>query len=236
MKPHEHLVLVPGMMCDERLWEAQLRALAPLCRSISVADISRSDSITAIAGDVLRESPQCFALAGLSMGGIVALEMWRQMPERITRLALLDTNTSADTVERRESRDALLERVTRGELREVVIDSLKSLYLAEANRNNQEILNTIIEMAMDLGEEVFYRQSRALSGRQDSTGTLGSLNIPTLVLCGKGDTLCPVEFHELIANRIPDSRLVVVENCGHLSTLEQPEQVIRELQAWLRAA
>ncbi len=233
MLSKEHLLLLPGMMCDERLWYAQIEALDGVCASIQVADFSSSDSIAGLAQDVLAHAPSRFALAGLSMGGIVAFELWRQAPERITRMALLDTNACAETDERREMRDDLLIRVLRGELKSVLVDSLKPRYLAQANRNNQALLDMIITMALDLGEEVYARQSNALANRQDSMQTLGTITVPTLVMCGQEDALCPVEFHERIANEIPNAHLVVLEKCGHLSSMEQPEQVSNELAKWL---
>ena len=234
MSSFEHLVLVPGMMCDERQWLEQIRYFEGKCSSVSVANTRKADSIERIAEQILEDTPQIFALAGLSMGGIIAFEMWRQAPQRISKIALLDTNASAETPERGEAREILLERVLSGEISSVVADSLKPQYLAEANRDNQNLLNTIMSMALGLGKEVFERQSRALAARPDSVETLESITVPTLVLCGEEDTLCPVSFHELIASHIPQSRLVTLKNCGHLSTMEQPVRVNREMETWLK--
>ncbi len=232
----EHLLLLPGMMCDERLWAMQSEGLKDECAAITVADLSSADNVYDAADRVLATAPETFALAGLSMGGVVAFEMWRQAPQRITRLALLGTNAEADSPTRRELRDELLARVVQGELKQVMIDSLKPCYLAASNYDNQALLDTIIAMALDLGEDVFIRQTRALRNRPDSVEMLSSISVPTLVLCGREDSLCPVDSHRLMAERIPKARLVIVEECGHLATMEQPQRVTAEMQAWLKAA
>ena len=232
----EHLVLLPGMMCDERLWAAQSGGLQDRCASITVADITSADCMRALAGAVLASAPARFALAGLSMGGIVALEIWRQAPERVSRLALLDTTAYAETPERRALRDQMLGRVRAGEFRQVLTEDLKPHYLARVNRDNRGLLNEISAMALDLGEGVFLRQSRALKHRPDSMQTLATIHVPALILCGAEDALCPPEYHRLMAARVPNARLVVLDQCGHLSTMEQPGRVTAELRAWLRAA
>jgi len=231
----ENLVLLPGMMCDHRQWAPQIDALRDYCASIVVGDTTRADSIQQVAKNVLADAPDQFALAGLSMGGLFAFEMWLQAPDRITRVAILDANASAETDEKRCSREELLNRVLQGELREVFVDTLKFNYLACCNRDNQQLLDLIMDMAVELGAEVFTRQSRAVGTRRESISTLKSINVPALVLCGSEDFICPVGFHELIAEQLPNARLVVVENCGHLSTLEQPSRVNEEFVRWLTA-
>ena len=232
----EHLVLLPGMMCDERLWAAQCQGLKSQCASITVADITAADCIRALAGAVLVNAPEKFALAGLSMGGIIALEIWRQAPERVSRLALLDTTAYAETPERQELRDQLLGRVLQGELRQVLIDHLKPRYLARINRANRALLDSISAMALALGEGVFARQSRALKNRPDSMATLATISVPALILCGAEDALCPPQYHQLMAAQMPNARLVVLDQCGHLSTIEQPRRVTSEMRQWLQAA
>lgn len=232
----EHLVLLPGMMCDERLWAAQRGGLKDRCASITVADITRADCICALAGAVLANAPARFALAGLSMGGIIALEIWRQAPERISRLALLDTTAGAETPQRRALRERMLGRVLAGELKQVLTEDLKPRYLARINRDNRGLLNEISAMALSLGDGVFARQSRALKHRPDSIATLATINVPTLILCGAEDALCPPEHHLLMARRIPNARLAVLDECGHLSAMEQPRRVTAKMRAWLRAA
>ncbi len=225
------LVLLPGLMCDRQLWQPQIDALA--ARAF-VADTTRHDSFEDMARHLLESAPPSFALAGLSMGGILAFEVWRQAPERVTHLALLDTNPYADTAQKRQTRLEQIQVALHGGLREMAIESLKPLYLAEVHRDDDALLNTILDMALALGPEVFRRQSVALARRRDSVATLNTIDCPTAVICGEEDRLCPVELHELMAERIPDARLTVVRDCGHLATLEQPK-VVNEVLAGLLA-
>ena len=233
----ENLLLLPGMLCDERLWAAQVASLQGDCQSITVGDIGNADTMEALAQRLLAEAPARFALAGLSMGGMVALEMWRQASSqgRITRLALLSTNAHAELPDRHQLRDTLIAQALATGLAGVVQDALKPVYLAACNRGNQAILQTVFAMAMAQGLEVFQRQCRALQSRASSEATLASINVPALVLCGAEDQLCPVAAHQAMAAAIPGSELTVIEACGHLSTLESPEAVTSALRRWLRA-
>ncbi len=223
----EHVLLLPGMLCDRRLWQPQADALGTI---VQYADTTRDDTFEAMAARALEEAPPRFAVAGLSMGGILAFEIWRQAPERVTHMAVLDTNPHPDTPERRSLRLEQIAKAMSGGLRELAVDSLKPLYLAAANRDDEALLNLVLDMAMDIGPEVFERQSHALRNRPDSTPTLETIDCPALVLCGEEDSLCPPAYHTLMAERIGGARLRIVENCGHLSSLEQPEVVTRELQ------
>ncbi|MEM7283444.1 MAG: alpha/beta fold hydrolase, partial [Pseudomonadota bacterium] len=224
-----HLVLLPGMMCDHRLWRHQIDALESGHR-ITVPSIAKDNSIRDIAHAVLSEAPLEFALAGLSMGGIVAFEMFRQAPQRITKLALLDTNFLADTEAKQAVRDQQIQRVTDGELYAVLRDELKPNYLAQIHRSNDEMLNEVLDMGLSLGSAAFIRQATALRNRADSTDTLSHINVDTLVLCGAEDELCPPTLHDAMSQRIPRASLVVLGDCGHLSALEQPDQVSHALQ------
>jgi pimeloyl-ACP methyl ester carboxylesterase len=229
------LLLLPGMMCDERLWSHQLANLSA-SYEVTVGDITRDESVEAIARRVLAEAPPSFALAGLSMGGIVAMEMWRQQPQRIERMALLDTNVGADAPERRPIRDRQIAQVEAGGLETVLRDELKPNYLAQCHRDNLALLEEVLAMGLDLGESVFARQSLALRDRPDNNAILDTVNCPTLVLCGDEDLLCPIELHSAIARKIHGAVLRVIPQCGHLSTMEQPEQVTPALQHWLEAS
>ncbi len=219
------------MMCDERLWKRQIEALDVSC---SVADLMSHDNIPDMAAAILDIAPDSFAVAGLSMGGIVAFELWRQAPQRITHLALLDTNPHADTADKRTMRMDQVRQVLSGQLRKLATESLKPAYLARANRDNQALLDEILAMALDAGEEVFEHQALALKDRVDSVATLETIDCPTTVICGDEDHICPPAYHELMAERIPGARLVVIEDCGHLATMEQPEIVNQELQRLLQ--
>ncbi len=225
--PAENVLLLHGMMCDERLWSHQA---ASLSLRVHYANTREADNFPDMASAALETAPDRFAIAGLSMGGILAFEIWRQAPERVTHMALLDTNPHADSAERRSERLVDIERVLDGGLRDLAINSMKPLYLAEVNRENDALLELLLDMALDLGPDVFLRQSAALRERADSVAILASIDCPTLVLCGVEDQLCPVEYHELMAREIPHAELVTVPDCGHISTLEAPETVSRELK------
>lgn len=229
----EPLVLLPGMMCDERLFGPQAAALSA-GRDMIHGDITGAADMESLAAEVLDAAPPAFALAGLSMGGIVAMEVIRQAPERVTRLALLDTNPRAELPEVRARRGPQIEAVRAGGLARVMREELKPNYLTPGPRH-REILDLCMAMALDLGAEVFERQSLALRDRPDQQATLRAVRVPTLILCGRQDALCPVDRHELMHALVPASRLVIVEGAGHLPTLEQPGAVTVALEDWLGA-
>lgn len=216
------VLFLPGMMCDQRLFSPQIQSLSI---PWSVADTSSHDSFAEMASAALAAAPDRFAVVGLSMGGILAFEIWRQAPERVSHMALMDTNPHADAPERQDLRLEQIRRVANGDLREVVVDGLKPLYLAARHRDDEKLLGVALDMAMDLGSAVFRRQSIALKDRVDSVPHLQSISCPATVLCGDEDTLCPPELHQLMADSIPGAELCIVPECGHLATLEQPEKV-----------
>ena len=225
------LVLLPGMMCDARLFAPQVAALSPR-RALHLAPIGGHDTMSALAAEVLAHAPACFALAGLSMGGIVAMEVLRQAPHRVERLALLDTNPRAEDPEVQARREPQIERARAGGLASVMREEMKPNYLA-AGPERSDILDLCMAMALELGPEVFERQSRALAARADQQATLRAFRGPALVLMGEDDRLCPRDRHELMHALIPGSRLVVVAAAGHLPTLEQPDRTNAELIRWL---
>lgn len=226
------ILMLPGMMLDARLYAHQLVGLADSYAAV-VADLTRSSSMAALAKDVLKDAPPRFALVGLSMGGIVAFEIWRQAPERVTHLGLLDTTCYSDRPERRELRLEQMAKVEMGGLREVTA-SLKPMYLSRKNRGNSQLLQAILDMGLALGSDVFCRQSIALRDRSDSIATLPTITCPALVLCGREDELCPVDVHLEMANSIPHADLVVLAECGHLSSMEEPEAVTAALEHLLQ--
>ena len=223
----ENILLLPGMMCDARLWAGQE---AQFSQNVFHADTSKHDNFDEMARSVLQHAPDRFAMAGLSMGGILAFEIWRQAPERVSHLALLDTNPHAESADRQSMRLQQIAAAAAGELRELATESLKPLYLAAAHREDDELLNSILNMVMDLGADVFRSQSLALRARIDSVETLPTITCPTLVMCGDEDHLCPPVYHELMAAEIPNAQLKIIDSCGHLSSMEQPEVVTSELQ------
>ena len=221
-----NVLLLPGMMCDARMWQAQIDALDV---PVLVPYLGNHDNLADMAASVLADAPDEFAIAGLSMGGILAFELWRQAPQRVSHLALIDTNPFADAPQRKSLRLEQIEQVLAGELRKLTVESLKPLYLAQCNRDNHELLETILDMAVDLGPEVFRRQSLALQNRQDSTALLADIRCPAAVICGREDALCPVAYHEYMAARIPGADLLIIDDCGHFATMEQPAAVSNEL-------
>lgn len=225
------LVLIPGMMCDGRLFSPQIGAFSA-GRSVHVADISRFDSMQALAARVLRDAPPRFALAGLSMGGIVAMEVIRQAAARVARLALLDTNPLAEAPDVARRRDPQMRKANAGGLAEVMREEMKPNYLA-SGEDKTAILDLCMDMALSLGPDVFTRQSIALHDRPDQTETLRSYAGPTLVLCGAEDRACPVSRHTLMHDLMPGSELVIVEGAGHLPVLERPQETNEALGRWL---
>ena len=228
---NDPLVLLPGMMCDARLYGPQITAFSHE-RSVMVTPIGDHDTVAALAVDVLADAPPVFALAGLSMGGIVAMEVFRQAPDRITRLALLDTNPKAEVAAVAQNREPQIDKVRAGGLRAVMRDEMKPNYLSDGP-NMGQILDLCMAMAETLGPEVFVRQSRALQTRPDQQETLRSVKVPTLILCGEDDSLCPLHRHELMHDLIPHSTLTVIAHAGHLPTLEQPDATNEALTKWL---
>lgn len=225
------LVLLPGMMCDARLFGPQITALG-LDRAIHVAPMNNHDTIAALACEILENAPPRFALAGLSMGGIVAMEVLRLAGDRVTRLALLDTNPKAELGTVKAQREPQMNSVRSGRLQEVMRDEMKPNYLVDS-QSKPEIMGLCMEMALAIGPEVFLRQSAALRDRHDQQDTLRAYKGPSLVLCGRHDALCPVKQHELMHDLLANSRLEIIENAGHLPTLEQPEITTAALARWL---
>lgn len=225
------LVLLPGMMCDARLFGPQIDALSGKYPILS-APIGGQDMMQALAADVLAYAPERFALAGLSMGGIVAMEILRQAPDRVAGLALMDTNPLAELDEVKARRGPQIDAVERGNLRKVMAEEMKPNYLTDGPCR-AAILGLCMDMAMDLGPDVFINQSKALRVRPDQSNTLRDFNGAALVLCGRDDALCPVSRHELMHDLMPQSQLEIIENAGHLPTLEQPQQTTAALTRWL---
>ncbi|MDA9895165.1 alpha/beta hydrolase [Amylibacter sp.] len=225
------LVLLPGMMCDERLFASQINELSKR-REVHFAKITDHETISELASDVLNNAPPVFALAGLSMGGIVAMEIVSQAPERVERLALLDTNPLAELPDVLKRRGPQIDAIKNGQLKEIIRDEMKPNYLFDGVRK-AEILKLCMDMALDIGPDAFIRQSIALRDRVDQKNTLGSYKRPALVLCGRHDVLCPLERHELMHTLLENSKLEIIEDAGHLPTLEQPKITTMALASWL---
>ena len=226
------LILLPGSLCDQRLWQHQLDGLSSNA-AVSVGDLTRDDSIEGMARRVLTAAPPHFALAGFSLGGIVALEVIRQAPERVQRLALLGTSARPSSAEQRAQWRQIGAMVRAGQLRTVVRDLLLPALVHPDRRADAWLATIIKDMANTAGPEAYLRQLAALSTRADSRPHLAQIACPTLLVAGREDALCPVALHEEMATEIPGARLVVIERCGHLSSLEQPQAITALLNDWL---
>ena len=226
------IVLVPGLNCSARLYAEQVPALWGF-GPVTIADHRRDDSVAAIAAHILVTAPPRFALVGLSMGGYIALAIMREAPERVARLALLDTSARPDTPEQSERRRGMIALAESGRFAEVT--DLLFLVFVHRNRQGDEMLRAIVRtMAEETGPQAFIRQQRAIMTRPDCRAQLASIRCPTLVLVGDGDELTPPVLSEEIVAGIAGARLVRVPDCGHLSTLERPEAVNRALVEWLK--
>ena len=227
------LVLVPGLLCDAALWRHQVAHLAEVA-AITVADVTRQDSMPAMAETVLSQAPPGrFALAGLSMGGYASLELMRRAPERVIRLALLDTSARPDTEEGRQRRLAFMAQTERGDFKGVT-ERLLPLLIHPDRLEDRALAGEVMAMARRVGKDAYLRQQRAIMGRADARAWIGGIQVPTMVLVGRNDALTPVALHEEMAARIPHARLVIVEHSGHLATMEQPEAVTAVMRYWLQ--
>jgi len=227
------LVLVPGLLCSARLYGPQIEALWPE-GPVTIADHRRDADVAAIAQRILDRAPPRFALAGLSMGGYIAFAMMRLAPDRIDRLALLDTSARPDTEEGKAGREKFIAMAERGKLMDVV-DTLTPKFLHRNHAGDERLKGIVRAMARETGVDAFVKQERAIMGRPDSRPLLASIKCPTLVLVGDGDELTPPDLAKEMAGGIAGAKLVIVPDCGHLSTLEQPDAVNAAMAAWLRA-
>lgn len=226
------LVLLPGSLCDWRLWQPQLAALRAEA-AVTVGDLTQDDSIGAMARRVLTDAPPRFALAGLSLGGIVALEMVRQAPERVERLALLSTSARPASAQQREQWRHLGALVRDGQLHDVVHERLLPTLFEPGRPAEPRLTRLVAAMADSVGPTAYLRQLAALSTRADSRPHLAQIACPTLLVAGRLDAVCPVALHEEMAAAITGARLSVIARCGHLSSLEQPRAVGELLRGWL---
>ena len=231
MATPKHLVLLPGLLCDSALWQHQIDDLKDFC-DITVMDLTRDDSIPALAERVLDEAPSSFALAGLSMGGYVAFEILRQAPERVDRLALVDTNARPDSEEQSLNRRRLLRLAEIGTFKGVTPRLLPNL-VHPSRLEDPNVAGVVMEMAERVGQDAFVRQQTAVMNRSDSRPDLDAIRVPTLVLAGREDLLSPVACQEEMMKHLPFGTLIYAEVCGHLAPLERPEVVNAAFRTWL---
>ncbi len=228
------LVFLPGMMCDARLFAPQVVDLGR-GTSVSIAPTSIGERIEEIASNLLDQLPLKFALVGQSVGGVVAMELLRRAPDRVMRIALINTSSLAETPQSAADFEPAIIKLRAGCLEEAARALMPSEYLAPGPGRLQ-IMAQLVEMAKNVGAESIVRQIRAMQRRRDYQSVLRRCKVPALVLCGKHDGQTPVKRHSFMAELIPGAKLHVFEDAGHLPTLESPAEVSQVLKRWLAHA
>ena len=227
---YQPVVFLPGLICDQRLWRDVIDGLADRIAPM-VADLRLDESIAAMAARTLAVAPPRFALAGLSMGGYVALEIMRQAPERVTHLALFDTSARADTEERRETRRKGIEMIGQGKFIGVSRGLLGQL--VAPHHLGTPLAEEVQAMSERVGPDAYIRQQKAIMGRIDSVPFLKDIRVPTLVGVGVLDKMTPPELAEEMASHIRDAELVQFPDAAHLPTMENSGPVVVAMKAWL---
>ena len=235
------LLFLPGTLCDRRVWDESVQTLGRDWPRVFV-DVRFETSISAMAAVALEAVDGLIIPIGHSMGGIVALDIWRQAAERVVAIALFDTDSGADTPERRVKRDAQLSAATQGGLREMIESQLLPAYFSPtrntddpARTSHEALRETVIAMALEQGVEAFAAQATALASRSDAWHLLDDINVPTLIACGAEDRICLPETHVQMAARLPMPMATFrsIAAAGHFAPLEQPEATSRVLRSWL---
>jgi len=226
------IVLVPGLNCSARLYAEQIPALWQF-GPVTVGDHRRDDSMAAIARRILADAPRRFALAGLSMGGYIAFEILRQAAGRVARLALLDTGAGSEVPERTAQRKPLIALAQQGRFAEITDDQFP-LLVHRSRHGDMALKAQVRAMNQETGPEAYCRQQHAIIGRPDSRPGFAAISCPTLVLVGDEDQLTPPALAHEMAAGIRGARLVVIPECGHLSTMERPQAVTQALLDWMR--
>ena len=225
------LVMLPGLLNTRRLFEHQIADLADIA-DVIVPELWHHDTMGALAQDILDAAPPSFALLGFSMGGYVAFEMFRRAPERIERLALVDTQAAPDPPETAARRRAFIEQTKLGRFHGVQ-STLLPLIIHPSRLEDAAVTQPILDMAREIGGDGFVREQRAILGRADSRPLLVEVEVPTVVMVGRQDLTTPLRQAEQMATDIANARLVVLEECGHVSPLERPAEVSAALRRWL---
>lgn len=226
-------MLVPGLLCSAEVFAPQVAALWPY-GPVTVASTLEGATMEEMAAAILAGAPPRFALAGISMGGYLCFEILRRAPERVVKLALIDTTARPDTPEQTANRRALVAQARAGDFEGVAMRSLTAL-LHPARQDDGVLRATNARMARAVGVEGFARQQEAILGRPDSRPSLAAIKAPTLIVVGEQDAVTPPDRAEEMAREIAGSRVVVAAECGHLSTLEQPQAVNQALIEWINS-
>jgi pimeloyl-ACP methyl ester carboxylesterase len=225
------ILLVPGLVSSPRIFDPVVPALWQF-GPVMVANHIRDDSMAAIARRILAEAPPRFALAGHSMGGYIAFEMLRQAPDRVAKLALINTQARPDTPEGSDRRRGMIARAQNGEFR-AVLDELFPGFVHSSRREDASLRRLVHDMGADVGPDAFIRQQTAIMGRPDSRPVLAAIKCPTLVLTGDEDNTIPNALSVEMAEGIKGAKLVILPNCGHLPQPEQPKATAEALAGWL---
>jgi pimeloyl-ACP methyl ester carboxylesterase len=225
------VLALPGLMCDERLWQHQAATLGVDHPLVSFALVPQTSMAELAAAALARAPAGRFALAGLSMGGYLAFEIMRCAPERVAALALLDTSARPDTPEATAMRRSAI--AASAVDFDAGVAALMPRLVHASRLEDDAVVGTVWAMARSLGRNAYVAQQEAIIGRADSRPTLAQIRCPTLVLCGREDALTPLELHQEMHAGIAGSRLVILERCGHLSSLERPTEVNAALRQWL---
>lgn len=226
------ILLVPGLVCSPRIFAPVIGALWRF-GPVTVANHIRDDTMGAIARRILAEAPPRFALAGHSMGGYIAFEIMRQAPERVAKLALMNTQARPDTPEATTRRRGQIARAQGGEYH-AILDELFPLFVHPSRRDNADLRKLVHDMGDDVGPEAFVRQQTAIMSRPDSRPTLAWIKCPTLVLSSDEDDTVPNSLSTEMAGGIPGAKLVILPDCGHMTPWEQPHATAQALVDWLR--
>lgn len=225
------IVLIPGLLCSAEAFAPQIPALWQF-GPVTIASTLEGKSISEMASAILATAPRRFALAGISMGGYICLEIMRQAPERVVKLALLNTSARPDTIAQSKQRRTLLANFRSGDFAKLASETLNAI-VHPSRKGDAKLHEINVRMTNAVGLETFARQTEAIISRIDSRPFLSAISVPTLVLAGDSDILTPPDLAEEIATAIPNARLTVVPLCGHASTLEQPLAVINALVTWI---
>ena len=229
----EALLLIPPILCDARVFEPQITALSQ-DGTVQLAYTKGGERIEEIASQILDNAPQRFALAGMGMGGTIALEIFRRAPERVLRIALLATNVQSDSPDVAAMREPLIIAARAGRLNDVVESELMPAHL-EPTAHRLAITHILQDMAADFGMSAYVKQVRAMQRRKDQQDILRKIKVPALVLCGENDVVNTLRRHEFVAQMIPYAKLEVISEAAHLPTLEQGAAVTQALRTWMTA-
>lgn len=231
MAEHQELILIPGLLCSDALFTDQVSGLEDVA-NVRIGRVLKQDNLEGMARSILRSAPERFALAGLSLGGYVAFEIMRQAPERVERLALLNTNARADRPEQVAFRRMLIGLANTMGPRNVQAAALPML-IHKSRLTERALVDRVLNMADAVGRAAFVRQQQAIIDRPDNRAFLAEITCPTVVIVGEQDVLTPVKVAQEMHEGIAGSRLEVIPDCGHLSTMERPAVVNAILKEWL---